>query len=358
MCLHDVTAVGRAGAHLSEVLMSDAWFYDAGKYRQVGPLTLRELQDRLAAISNPTDVLVWRGGFRDWKLAKDVPELAAQIVVAPSLPRESTTASAKHPHAASGDDAFRKEHRTLFVVGAIVAVVAIVAAGSFVILREKADDSVRSESMKAARPAPTAPPVTAQSAPAPGPQGAPPSPAPQRFIYSPWAKLCSKGQDAQAKQVCITRRDARTEAGQLVMAAALIESEGGPKKLLRVTVPNQLQLQSGTRVVVDQLPPVSGPFFACFADGCMADYEATPDLIGKLKHGQMLTIQAINLAGAMMNFPMPLVDFTKVNEGPPTDPKVFEEQQMKLQDEIQKRSKPEGQAGAFSGSLRPTLPIR
>jgi hypothetical protein len=84
---------GACWAHLSEVLMSDAWFYDAGKYGQVGPLTLRELQDRLATVSNPTDVPVWRGGFRDWKLAKDVPELAAQIVVAPSLPRESTTAS-------------------------------------------------------------------------------------------------------------------------------------------------------------------------------------------------------------------------------------------------------------------------
>jgi invasion protein IalB len=342
--------------------MSDAWFYDTGKYGQVGPLTLRELQDRLAAISNPTGVLVWRGGFRDWKLAKDVPELAAQIVVAPSLPRESTTASAKRPHAASGDDAIRKEHRALFVVGAIVAMVAVVVA-SFVLLREKADDSVRSESTKAARPAPAASTVTAQSAAAPGLQVAPPGPAPQSFIYSPWAKLCSKGQDAQAKQVCITRRDASTEAGQPIIAAALIESEGEPKKLFRVTVPNQLQLQSGTRVVVDQLPPVSGPFFACFADGCMADYEATPDLIGKLKHGQMLTIQAINLAGAMMNFPMPLVDFAKVNAGPPTDPKVFEEQQKKLRDEIQKRTnearnRPEGQAGAFSGSPRPTLPNR
>jgi invasion protein IalB len=339
--------------------MSDAWFYDTGKYGQVGPLTLRELQDRLAAISNQTGVLVWRGGFRDWKLAKDVPELAAQIVVAPSLPRGSTTASAKRPHAASGDDAVRKEHRTLFVVGAIVAMVAVVVAG-FVLLREKADDSVRSESMEAARPAPATPTVTAQSALAPALQVAPPGPAPQRFMYSPWAKLCSKG---QAKQVCITRRDASTEAGQPIIAAALIESEGEPKKLFRVTVPNQLQLQSGTRVVVDQLPPVSGPFFACFADGCMADYEATPDLIVNLKHGQMLTIQAINLAGAMMSFPLPLVDFAEVNEGPPTDPKVFEEQQKKLRDEIQKRTnearnKPEGQAGAFSGSMRPTLPSR
>jgi invasion protein IalB len=393
--------------------MSDAWYYDAGKYGQVGPLTLRELQDRLAAFSNPTDVLVWHGGFRDWKLAKDVPELAAQIVVAPSLPCESTTGSANKPNDSSSDGKFRKVHRILFVAGGIVAVVAVVLAGSFVILREKADDSVRRENTeddrarsagwasqadrnsaresgfsdplawraklgsdavlreeaekRAALAGPNiaapARPAQAQPAPAPAQQAAPPGPVPQRpqFIYSPWAKLCSKGQDAQAKLLCITRKEARTEAGQPVMAAALIEPEGEPKKLFRVTVPNQLQIQSGTRVIVDQQPPLAGPFYTCFTDGCMADYEATSDLIGKLKHGQMLTIQAINLAGAMMNFPMPLVDFAKVNEGPPTDPKVFEEQQKKLQDEIQKRAnearnKPEGQSGPNSGA--PRLPIR
>jgi hypothetical protein len=75
----------------------------------------------------------------------------------------------------------------------------------------------------------------------------------------------------------------------------------------------------------------------------MADYEATPDLIGKLKKGQMLVIQAINLAAAAISFPVPLTDntgnsFAKANEGPPTDPKVPEEQQKKLQDELQKRA--------------------
>ena len=159
-----------------------------------------------------------------------------------------------------------------------------------------------------------------------------------QLIYSPWAKFCGKGQDAAAKQVCFTGKDARTEAGQPVIAAALIEPDGEPKKLFRITLPSPLQLQYGTRVIVDQQAPLTGPFFTCFANGCMADYEATPDLIGKLKHGQMLTIQAINLAGAAISFPLPLVDFAKANEGPPTDPKVFEEQQKKLQEELQKRA--------------------
>jgi invasion protein IalB len=193
----------------------------------------------------------------------------------------------------------------------------------------------------ARKPATPKPPAAAvQPAPAaPAPQAAtPPWPEMPQFIYSPWAKFCDKGQDATAKQVCFTGKDARTEAGQPVVAAVLIEPDGEPKKLFRITLPSPLQLQYGTRVIVDQQPPLTGPFFSCFANGCMADYEATPDLIGKLKHGQMLTIQAINLAGSAISFRLPLVDFAKANEGLPTDPKVFAAQQKKSPDEMQKRA--------------------
>lgn len=184
----------------------------------------------------------------------------------------------------------------------------------------------------------------AQQAPAPAPTpgpGAPPQQAqgdqPQ-LVYSPWAKFCNKGQEANAKQVCFTGRDARTESGIPVVAAALIEPEGEPKKILRVTLPSPLQLQYGTRIIVDQNQPLQSPFFTCFANGCMADYEGTPDLITKLKKGQSLQIQAINLGGQQVSFPVPLVDFQKANEGPPTDPKVFEEQQKKLQEDLQKKA--------------------
>ena len=66
---------------------------------------------------------------------------------------------------------------------------------------------------------------------------------------------------------------------------------------------------------------------------------------------------AINLAGSAISFPLPLVDFAKANEGPATDPKVFAEQQKKLQDEMQKRAdearkKLESQGGAPPASTR------
>jgi invasion protein IalB len=200
-----------------------------------------------------------------------------------------------------------------------------------------------------ARPAqkPAAPAAQKPPAAAPGATtaqaAAPAQPETPQLIYSPWAKFCGKGNEPGAKEVCFTGKDARTEAGQPVVAAALIEPEGEQKKLFRVTLPSPLQLQYGTRIVIDKEAPITGAFFTCFANGCMADYEATPELVSKLKKGQMLQIQAINLAAAAITFPLPLSDtsgnsFQKANEGPPTDPKVFEEQQKKLQEDLQKRA--------------------
>jgi len=104
-----------------------------------------------------------------------------------------------------------------------------------------------------------------------------------QLIFSPWTKFCLKGQEANAKQVCFTGKDGRVESGMPVVAAVLIEPEGEPRKILRVTLPLGMSIQPGTRVIVDQGQPMTGPYVICFNNGCMADYEASLELIGKLK---------------------------------------------------------------------------
>jgi invasion protein IalB len=200
----------------------------------------------------------------------------------------------------------------------------------------------------APKAAPAAPAPTAQAPPAAAPPaaGAPPAaaaggqPADQQvqLIYAPWTKFCLKGQDANAKQVCFTGKDGRIESGQPVIAAVIIEPEGEPKKILRVTLPLGMQLVHGTRVIVDNNPPAQSPYVICFANGCMSDYEVTPELLGNMKKGQNLVVQAINSNGAPLTLPLPLGDFAKAYDGPPTDPKEFEKTQQKLQEELQKRA--------------------
>jgi invasion protein IalB len=204
----------------------------------------------------------------------------------------------------------------------------------------------------AAKPRPATPPKPAQPAqqqPAPAqqqaPQGqaqAPGGDAPQ-LIFSPWVKLCNKDADPKAKRICVTVKDGRVESGLLVVSVAIIEMDGEAKKLLRMSLPYGVALQHGTRLIVDQGAPATSPFVTCLPPvvppgGCIADYEASTDMIGRMKKGQVLTIQAIHMNGQAMSPQMELKDFAKAYDGPPTDPKVFEEQQKKLQDELQKRA--------------------
>ena len=188
-----------------------------------------------------------------------------------------------------------------------------------------------------AAPGPTAQPAQPPAAGAPA-AGSQPADQQVQLIYAPWTKFCLKGQDAGAKQVCFTGKDGRIESGQPVIAAVIIEPEGEPKKILRVTLPLGMQLVHGTRVIVDSNPPAQSPYVICFANGCMSDYEMTPELLASMKKGQNLVVQAINSNGAPLTLPLPLAEFAKAYDGPPTDPKVFEETQKKLQEELQKRA--------------------
>jgi invasion protein IalB len=205
---------------------------------------------------------------------------------------------------------------------------------------------------KAAPKAPAAPKAAQKGAPAPAapaaPQGAPPAAAGQpaappaeqqvQLIYAPWTKFCLKGQDAGAKQVCFTGKDGRIESGQPVVAAVVIEPEGEPKKILRVTLPLGMLLVHGTRIIVDNNPPAQSPYVICFQNGCMSDYEVSTELLASMKKGQNLVVQAISSNGQPVTLALPLSDFAKAYDGPPTDPKVFEENQKKLQEELQKRA--------------------
>jgi hypothetical protein len=59
--------------------VSDTWYYfDSGE--RVGPLTLHELADDVAILSDAENVFVWHEGFADWKRAGDIPELRALLV--------------------------------------------------------------------------------------------------------------------------------------------------------------------------------------------------------------------------------------------------------------------------------------
>lgn len=225
---------------------------------------------------------------------------------------------------------------------AVRAFAASISAFAFVISFGDASAQQQSPQQRPAQPA--APKQAPKQQPAPQqpaqqqPQQQQAQPEQLPVVYSPWTKFCGKDQQAGAKETCLTVKEARLETGQFIAGAALIEQEGEQKKVLRITLPLGMQLPQGTRMIVDKEQPITGRYIVCLPNGCMADFEVNAEFVGKLKKGQTLMLQGINLPGQAATYPLPLGDFAKANDGPPTDPKVFEEQQKKLQEELQRRA--------------------
>jgi len=161
-----------------------------------------------------------------------------------------------------------------------------------------------------------------------------------QLIFSSWTRYCTKGlteisSEIRTKEVCFTAADGHLPSGQKMVIALLIEPKAGDTKLLRVTLPLGVALVPGTRIVIDETDTMTAPFEVCLPrNGCMADYKADADLIAKLKTGRTLAIQAFD-KGQPINFTLPLADFAKAYDGPPSDPTGLNEQQEGLRNEQQ-----------------------
>lgn len=198
------------------------------------------------------------------------------------------------------------------------------------------------------------PSTPGQTAPAPA-LGALSSDAGQpQLLYSPWTKICDK--DSRGNEVCLVIEEVRLDTGQFVASAVLMEPQGESRQILRVTVPLGVQLQPGSRVVIDEGKPAQRPYAICFEIGCISEYAIDGEMMGELKKGQTLAIQAINSLGKPISLAMPLADFVKANDGPPTDKKVLEERRKKLEDEVRIRQEARKKLGQQPGPTSPAPP--
>lgn len=189
---------------------------------------------------------------------------------------------------------------------------------------------------------PAKPPAAQQTPPAQAPAGPEAQQAagggqPQ-LIYTPWTKLCQKGAETNNKQVCVVNTQARLETGQPVVMAQIVDAEGA-EKIMRVVLMIPVRVQSGTRLLLDGQELQRGAFALCAPYmGCNSDFKADDALVAKLKKGKSLDVQAVNVFNEIVNLPLPLAEFAQAYDGPPLDPKAFEEQQRKLQEELQKKA--------------------
>ncbi len=150
------------------------------------------------------------------------------------------------------------------------------------------------------------------------------------LVLRSWVKFCFD-------QTCFTGADIRTEC-EVVVAAALIEQNGETKKTLRITLPTHVKQERGLSFAIDQAQPISRPFDPCYPNGCSATYQAGPELVDQLKHGQTLAVTAADGDNSAIYRMLPLAGFAEAYDGPPTQPKAFEVQTGALQRELEARA--------------------
>ncbi|MGU3464214.1 invasion associated locus B family protein [Methylobacterium sp. C33D] len=192
-----------------------------------------------------------------------------------------------------------------------------------------------------AAPAPTAPGTPAANTPAAqtGPQIVAVKSEPSQ---ADWTKVCGKDQGS-GTDICYTTRDFVSDQGQPVLAVAVYEMKNPAQKqevrVVRYLLPLGLLLQPGIRFSVDGQAATAGRFAVCFPNGCFAEAGGVDaGVIAAMKKGTTLNVSVQNQTQREVTFAVPLAGFGKAFDGPAIDPKVLEEQQKKLQAELEKRS--------------------
>jgi invasion protein IalB len=194
-------------------------------------------------------------------------------------------------------------------------------------------------------PRPAAPVPAAPAPAAPAPAGAAPVGAPDSGLVQlkpepsqpDWVKVC--GKDPQSNvEICYTTRDFVSDQGQPVLAAAIYDVKGKAEKPVRFILPLGLMLAPGVRFAVDQNTSSEAKFVICLPNGCFAEGVTNDAFIGTMKKGSTLNVKFKNQVNSEVTFQVPLAGFGKAFDGAPLDPKVVEDQQKKLQEELQKRS--------------------
>ncbi len=194
----------------------------------------------------------------------------------------------------------------------------------------------------APKPKPAAPAPAAPAAPAPAaPAGAAPAPASNIVnlkadpSQAEWLKACGKD-EVQNKKICYTTRDFVAENNQPILAAAIYDVVGDPKKFVRFLMPLGFMIQPGIRFGIDAGQPVAGKFSMCLPNGCFAEAESNASFIDQMKKGTNVKIQVINQVGQEVTLMVPLAGFGKAFDGPEVDPVALAEAQKKAQEGLQK----------------------
>lgn len=188
----------------------------------------------------------------------------------------------------------------------------------------------------------------AQQQPAPAPaqadQGAANSAENLAAVQTPWVKLCDQvpvdeRTPPTTKKLCMVVQETRAENGQMLASVQIRDLEGEKPRLI-IAVPVGMSLQPGIRVVLEgqgQAQPQAMRYEVCLPNACFAQMELQPEFLNRMKRSNQLSIQVVNMNNRAISLGMSLQGFQASYDGAPVDPQAYEEQQRRLQAELQRR---------------------
>ena len=136
------------------------------------------------------------------------------------------------------------------------------------------------------------------------------------LTYSTWKKLCFRGvQGADARMVCRTSIEGKSDLGQTILKVDLIEREDAPSTRLQVFVPAGNFLQPGIRLTVDKAASILVPYTICLTNGCVAATVPEPAFLRELDTGKMLSLEVVNSNVVTVIASLSLDNFASVRQG-------------------------------------------
>jgi invasion protein IalB len=144
------------------------------------------------------------------------------------------------------------------------------------------------------------------------------------LTYSTWAKLCFRGaQGANAKMVCRTSMEGKSDLGQVVLKIDLIERQDAPASRLQIFIPAGNFLQPGVRLTVDKGTSMLVPYTICLANGCVAATVTEQKFLRELETGKTLSLEVINSNVVAAVASLSLENFANARQGAPSQ--IFEQ---------------------------------
>ena len=197
--------------------------------------------------------------------------------------------------------------------------------------------------------------------------------APVKAPEGSWVKLCEKnqikGKDKDGKDVtkavenCMTLTEQiHPDTGITMIGATLSQFKIDGKEMakLQITVPPGLLLPAGAAMTVfpkdlwekvqkDKLDKadyeklkknvVKLTYTYCLQISCLAEAEATPEVINLMKGGGGFMVDTVRAPTQPVSQPVPLGGFAQALAGPPTDTQKFKEARTALMQQISERQK-------------------